>query len=389
LSWEELGKTQVKIDPSQNAVQLTGSTVAETEPLNVFNKTKKVPNPPRLTLTLSNSGYKDPLWLGKDKRTIYGRSDKALLKSVDDWATTTTIYTFPIGISQVRELDNGELIVACANNGTDTPGSLWLSSESQTVWNKVLDAQNVFVSFGQAWGGISAYGNIVVAGEYGISKTPPNCASKVYLSKDYGANFNEILDIGQVDGQHIHGVAFDPWFNRIWVCNGDGDNNKVRYSDDFGVTWNFAIAPSQVVAILPMRSCVLFLSDGSMNGVYRYVRKSKFEAPVLEVAYVIDDSTQTRYCGHQVYQHDFVNGHCYLPFVPVGAGIPVIVLGTYDGMEIYEVYRSEYVSSGSFRGIQRLMGPTTTGILIGSSSEKAVSGSYQLVTGNAPTWVEI
>jgi hypothetical protein len=27
LSWEELGKTQVKIDPSQNAVQLTGSKV--------------------------------------------------------------------------------------------------------------------------------------------------------------------------------------------------------------------------------------------------------------------------------------------------------------------------------------------------------------------------
>jgi hypothetical protein len=25
LSWEELGKTQVKIDPSQNAVQLSGS----------------------------------------------------------------------------------------------------------------------------------------------------------------------------------------------------------------------------------------------------------------------------------------------------------------------------------------------------------------------------
>jgi hypothetical protein len=29
LSWEELGKTQVKIDPSQNAVQLSGSTLAE------------------------------------------------------------------------------------------------------------------------------------------------------------------------------------------------------------------------------------------------------------------------------------------------------------------------------------------------------------------------
>lgn len=25
MSWEELGKTQIKIDPSQNAVQLTGS----------------------------------------------------------------------------------------------------------------------------------------------------------------------------------------------------------------------------------------------------------------------------------------------------------------------------------------------------------------------------
>jgi len=29
LSWEELGKTQIKIDPSQNAVQLTGSILAQ------------------------------------------------------------------------------------------------------------------------------------------------------------------------------------------------------------------------------------------------------------------------------------------------------------------------------------------------------------------------
>jgi hypothetical protein len=29
MSWEELGKTQIKIDPSQNDVQLTGSIVAE------------------------------------------------------------------------------------------------------------------------------------------------------------------------------------------------------------------------------------------------------------------------------------------------------------------------------------------------------------------------
>jgi hypothetical protein len=29
LSWEELGKTQVKIDPSQNDVKLTGSILAE------------------------------------------------------------------------------------------------------------------------------------------------------------------------------------------------------------------------------------------------------------------------------------------------------------------------------------------------------------------------
>ena len=29
MSWEELGKTQVKIDPSQNDVQLSGSILAE------------------------------------------------------------------------------------------------------------------------------------------------------------------------------------------------------------------------------------------------------------------------------------------------------------------------------------------------------------------------
>ena len=43
MPWEELGKTQVKIDPSQNAVQLTGSIATLDEPLPVLPLGSRTP----------------------------------------------------------------------------------------------------------------------------------------------------------------------------------------------------------------------------------------------------------------------------------------------------------------------------------------------------------
>lgn len=53
-----------------------------------------------------------------------------------------------------------------------------------------------------------------------------------------GANF----DLGSVTngvGVHLHGVAFDKYWNRIWLSHGDGafGRNGLFYSDDFGKTW--------------------------------------------------------------------------------------------------------------------------------------------------------
>ncbi len=98
---------------------------------------------------------------------------------------------------------------------------------------------------------------------------------------------------------HVHGVAYDPYYDRIWVTTGDGASLKRRvtgvfYSDDIGKTWRFVNLSgicsirkgiTQLLSIIPLKDCVLFTTDGNGDGIFSYKRKSKDEKVKLEYVY--------------------------------------------------------------------------------------------------------
>lgn len=97
---------------------------------------------------------------------------------------------------------------------------------------------------------------------------------------------------------HVHGVAYDPYYNRIWVTTGDGGQLNKRitgifYTDDIGASWNFVslnnlypfVKNTQLLSIIPLKNCVLFTTDGAGDGFFRYNRTGKEKRVTIELVY--------------------------------------------------------------------------------------------------------
>ena len=197
---------------------------------------------------------------------------------------------------------------------------------TNSVGKKFVSSFNFGVRLLQCWG-LSMYGNIVLIAGY--DQGGRNAC--VYYSDDnfetYRLIFNGASEDIQVDvpntpvgryprsesvipknsfswnstlngNVHVHGVAFDPYYNRIWVTTGDGglQNKRVTgifYTDDIGVTWHFVslnnlypfVNSTQLLSIIPLKNCVLFTSDGSGDGFFRYNRTGKKERVTIELVY--------------------------------------------------------------------------------------------------------
>lgn len=125
---------------------------------------------------------------------------------------------------------------------------------------------------------------------YGVWPTPE------YLESDYPLDWS-----GTGNGNiHIHGIAYDRWYNRIWIATGDGAGHPfgvtgVWWTDDEGYTWKripkFSMGDSQFMGIIPMEHCVLFSTDGKGDGFFRWSRNGKDTIIEVEPCY--------NYLGHE------------------------------------------------------------------------------------------
>ena len=117
---------------------------------------------------------------------------------------------------------------------------------------------------------------------------------------------------------HIHGSAYDPWYNRYWVVTGDGSGLEksvtgIWYTDDEGENWHkveiseamypFSRHGTQMITIMPMEQCVLFATDGTGDGFYRWNRTGKDEAVTIELVY--------NFTGANTVLEVLGGGHCF------------------------------------------------------------------------------
>lgn len=310
--------------------------------------------------------------MSADQIVVYGDKTPILYRSNDDCVTWQTIKVFSQGISGVRELANGELLVSISGDGVANAGELWLSSDYPTLgpgasWSKVLTANSGPSSYIEGMWGMSIFENIVCVSEYGLKNPPTDGARYAYLSEDSGETFAQIFDLGTATGSHMHGIAYDPYWDAIWIVTGDGAFRSIRVSFDHGDNWEVVSTAYQPVGILPIEDCILFVNDAPPNGVMRIDRAGGQVGMVVQTALVIDPAATLTMIGGMPYR--YAEGYpCLLPFFPNVASKGSELWSTMDGITFTQLWQD--VPTGVVeRGLYKVVGPTATGYLFGESND--------------------
>ena len=261
-------------------------------------------------------------------------------------------------------------------------------------------ANEVYIS--KYWG-FDSYKNIILLSEYGLQGT--GGATHVYLSTDFGASFTAILDLsntsqltainanlnyplvqkayGVASGLHIHGVSYDYFTGRIYVCIGDAGLNgsHILWSDDLGATWKgnlyqMKVAMSygtdnvimQALKVIPFENHLVVESDATAQGFFYMERTAKDAIPSISWLY-----DPTKYGESKLW--DEGNGISFKPFMisnnsrfeenypmlfataihnstDMMAGVRMKVIATWDGINfwnIWEVLGAQINASTSFK----------------------------------------
>lgn len=174
-----------------------------------------------------------PGTMGWSRTRIWSYQAAALAITTDDTDTWAVIRTFTNPVRSLRCMDNGELIVSTRSTDGLSPHELWLSTgmaadPATATWAKVMDGATAGIGPANGWSW-SVHGPIVAVADYGLKGGADN-ARHAYLSADYGHTWRTIFDLGTKTGNHLHGIARDPYWDRLWLSYGD-DTSGILYSD--------------------------------------------------------------------------------------------------------------------------------------------------------------
>jgi hypothetical protein len=339
------------------------------------------------TVSIADGGYHNTAWLQRDG-TLLGSFGSTILETSTDSGVTWsgTLHVFPYPIKGIRELDNGEVLVATSPGGGAAGGlylsSGWPTNHATATWTLVLTCTGGAGSFIHGGWGMSSHDSIAVVSEYGI-QSPTDKARYVYLSKDYGATWAIIFDIGIVNGVHVHGSAYDPWWGAIWVVNGDGvpgnTGHTTRVSYDLGQTWNIVSTVHQLTAIRPLPNCILFATDeGSPNGIWRIPRVTRAN-PVLEPAYTLDASASQLYVATMAFRSKWTNDPptLFSWIASGGTAEPGHLTVTQDGYTFRDIWADTITYT--VQGLRTMLGPTLAGTYTGALDDGRQSNYSRLV----------
>ncbi|HDR4702404.1 BppU family phage baseplate upper protein [Bacillus paranthracis] len=379
---------QAKVAAEQNAAQIgilsknVDSKLAENAKYAIDQIHHLKPN--KLNLTDSETTGIRLREMGKDG-VVYG-IDGATIKKYDDLTNTwSTVLTAPLPPNVILSLDNGELLFTTFPNDGINKSTVYVTENGQKSFKEVFQSSNVGNCYFHNNWGKSTHGNIVVLSEYGTR----GIAIGVYLSTDYGKTFKmvfNIRDYGPVpNNAHVHGSRYDPYWNRIWVVNGDLENSSLFWSDDLGVTWKTTGNPfNQLLNIMPMKNCVLFGADSVPYAIYRMDREDKNMTPKLKIAHIYSEDTvgHLSYLPKAFHQRD-ENSPVIINFCPenpdmVSTYPNVWALATYDGINYYEIFRDTITKIDDISMLAYL--PTKNNKAVVTTSKGKV------LIGNAPVW---
>jgi hypothetical protein len=294
--------------------------------------------------------------------------------------STANTSAFTGGIAGVRQLANGEILVLAGLTPPSTPGKLWLSSgwsdnTSTATFSVVLAAQGSTQAYFSAGWSVDTYGPVVVAAEYGPKASSTDMARYVHMSTDYGETWEIIFDLYTYGGigvnVHLHGVAYDPWWDAIWVCAGDAPAGEpyTLVSFDRGESWREVYTGHQFTSVVATPTAILFCSDfgtaaadGHGNGIYRVRRVSKTD-PQVEPAHLFDSSASITTVGTRAFRANHQDDAPALLAFNAGAVTgPGVIYATYDGVSFRKIF--EDVDTYANRGVSSVVGTLPDGSVL-------------------------
>ena len=368
------------------------------------------------TVTAVSSSY-TPGALSRDRTRVYTSFANPPRYSDDDGQTWTNLPAITGGVSveSTLLLDDGEMLVT-GLVGSISRRRVWRSeglASGAPTWTQVLEAPHAGIKYTQAWSQ-STHGRIVLINEYGPKAGMPwpgfegdvprgEAAVRTYLSLDYGRTFKVIFNLhdwvttaggrSNSDMQHLHGVAWDPWWDRIWVSYGDGmggkSSNGVIYSDDLGATWRFAhhtpegsASSFQVVGIQPMPRCVLMFGD-TTDAVMRIDRAQgkKSGTYTVDVAYRSTAVGSPKHLCQGFYRgrREGDDAPLLAAFSTEGGTGQDFIVATLDGYTFTEVWRGAATTPAGW-GVRNPVGPTIRGqFLAATNANGGTTGQWATI----------
>lgn len=331
----------------------------------------------------------------------------------DNGRTWADVKNFPgAQVESTDILANGEVLVTVNRNGYR---EVWVSTgfDPHTLggeWEMVKSNFKFQIKFAPGWS-ISHYKNIVIINEYGPKGgtswgSVPNVsegenARYTYLSLDYGKTWETIFDLNEYlisEGEdtllnHLHGVAWDPYWDRIWLTFGDNhagaSSNGVLYSDDLGKTWLTARHWKdggdtwQVTSIVPMPDAVYFGGDNmSPSGIIGLSRNKGKSAGLDESDFFYAYThPQDKHLSQAWQRIHLKSGETVALFAMCAEGTTAnshIVAIRENGKA--QLIWQDSVKQSAGMGLRSLCGPTLEGELIAGHNDLRV---------DANTWTEL
>lgn len=416
-SWEGEPNASASIELIRNAAQKLGVPGVDSRWMKYLGDIEAVdsgmPMHAFVPVRTEKVGSQIPSAYTLDRTIGFNVGSSNLNMTLDDGNTWETLHVFAGSQTDtVRQLENGELFVTTSNS---SGASAWVSSGFASggpiSFTKTLDAHSKFIKWVSGWS-IFDDGNLIAMIDYG-GKAGMEYAGEIvpdgqnarfaYLSLDFGKTWKTIFDLNKwvVDngygtpdddgvmqgrGVHCHGIAYDKWWNRIWITFGDNTTiasiNSIGgtcYSDDFGDLWKAANwgkdsqaeSPSnsrhQFVGIWPMPGCILFGTDSAPNGVHR-IERSQGKYPAREYTFNIgyaysDEPMLTHLCQSITQPKHLPNQPAVFGFGAEGYARKSFIVATYDGFDFRLLWESEQPNAVG-RGLRSVCGPTRMGNMV-------------------------
>lgn len=323
------------------------------------------PYPPRVRPTLFFPGAERRLkWMDSEGHLYGVESGNKLQKSENYGESWSTIYTIDTEIhgqaaaSAVFVTKSGKVVLATQK------GYVFVSDSDQNNFTEKFQFTRHFTNDQFGYG---TYENLVWLANYGSNAKEGNHANELYLSKDEGETFEKVFEGVVLDSSnnwHIHDVQYDPYSDRFWIVNGDANNCQTWYSDDLGQTWtpvfgDFADDPlnSQLTSIACYPHGVVFGGDHASPGdddygdILRYwprpkgvVRPFVDKNTIVEI-YRLEKDNLFRNFAQRTYQVR-IDGRIISLMPWYGQNAPAVLLASANGLDWYEIYRSDLFVGG-------------------------------------------